>query len=96
VLAWQYSFQAATREAAKTSVSALRRKLSEGTEEARPWWRGVSAQPRGSRLSAAEIGTAHHTFLEFAELARLSSREGVSVEAERLVQAGVLTANEAK
>jgi ATP-dependent helicase/nuclease subunit A len=96
-LTWNYPFEAATRESAKTSVSALRRKLSESAEEARPWWRGpVESDPRVDGLSAAEAGTAHHTFLEFADLAKLPSEQGVAAEAARLVETGVLSGGEAQ
>ncbi len=95
-LVWKYPFESATREAAKTSVSVLRRKLAEAAEEARPWWRVRAEKARPVEgLSAADIGTAHHTFLEFADLARLPTGAGVAAEAERLVAAGVLSAEEA-
>jgi ATP-dependent helicase/nuclease subunit A len=94
-LAWSYPFAAATREAAKTSVSALRHKISEAAEETRPWWRVRSKPDRpAAGLSAAQVGTAHHTFLEFADLAKLTSTEGVAAEAGHLVAAGMLSAKE--
>ena len=97
LLAWKYPFEATTHEAAKTSVSALRRKLADAAQEARPW-RPVRSEPRASTggLSAAEIGTAHHTFLEFADLVKLVSEAGVLSEAARLVAAGVLSEAEAQ
>ncbi len=97
LLAWKYPFAATTHEAAKTSVSALRRKLAESVEEARPW-RPVRSEPRtsGGGLTAAEIGTAHHTFLEFADLPKLIAESGVVGESARLVAAGVLSEAEAR
>ena len=97
LLAWKYPFEATTHEAAKTSVSALRRKLADAAEEARPW-RPVRSEPRarGDGLTAAEIGTAHHTFLEFADLTKLIAEAGVVDEARRLVAAGVLSEAEAR
>ncbi len=97
LLTWKYPSDAATREAAKTSVSALRRKLSESAEEARPW-RSTrpSARVTSGELSATEIGTAHHTLLEFATLENLVTEDGARAEAEWLVAAGVLSEAEAQ
>jgi ATP-dependent helicase/nuclease subunit A len=51
-LAWQYPFAGATTEAAKTSVSALRRRMAdEVDEEARRWF-----VPRSRRTAAIESG----------------------------------------
>ncbi len=97
LLAWKYPFVATTHEAAKTSVSALRRKLADAAEEARPW-RPVRSEPRasGGGLTAAEIGTAHHTFLEFADLPKLIAESGVVGESARLVAAGVMSEAETR
>ena len=96
-LDWKYPFETTTREAAKTSVSALRRKLSESAAEARPWRPArLETHPADGGLSAAEIGTAHHTFLEFADLAKLTSDAGVAGEAAQLVATGVLSEAEAR
>jgi len=95
-LNWRYAFESATHESAKTSVSALRRKLAEATEEASPWWRLRSGAERpATGLSAAEIGTAYHTFLEFADLAKLATTHGVADEVGRLVAEGILSTDEA-
>ncbi|HMJ90792.1 MAG TPA: UvrD-helicase domain-containing protein, partial [Candidatus Acidoferrum sp.] len=92
----EYPFQLATMETAKTSVSALRRKLSQADEEARPWLRRTIATKREGELSAAEIGTAHHVFLEYAELSALHNGDSVYTEAQRLVTHGVLRREEAQ
>lgn len=99
-LAWKYPFPAATAEPAKRSVSALRRLIEEETQsEASPLYPRPSAKtPRPARLTggarkptAADIGTAHHHFLQFASLEHLSAGVSVRDEAERLVLAQRLT-----
>src|SRR5436190_15759370 len=97
LLSWKYPFEPATREAAKTSVSALRRKMLASSEEARPWSRiEFPREARSSALGAAEIGIAHHTLLEFANLEALRSERGVRAEAAQLVATGVLGPEEAE
>jgi ATP-dependent helicase/nuclease subunit A len=97
LLAWKYPFEATTHEAAKTSVSALRRKLAESSEEARPWRpTRPAARATSGELSATEIGTAHHTLLEFATLENLVTETGARAEADLLVTAGVLSEAEAR
>ena len=97
---WRYPFPAATTEAAKTSVSALRRRFVEETDEESKPARFLGASRIASRagpsgkLSAAEIGTAHHAFLQFVKLGREESPEFFLREAERLERAGVLSAAE--
>src|SRR5207247_10628867 len=102
-LEWHYPFAAATTEPAKTSVSALRRRLREETDdEANPLFRASSFKSHiGSRsrdvigkLSAAEVGTAHHLFLQLVPLERASSRLELKEEAERLSRAAILSAVE--
>ena len=103
-LVWQYPFESATTRAAKTSVSELRRRAAdESDEESTPMsWSRVrrpDSRIRGQRqnapiLSAAERGTAHHTFLQFVELARTGSEAELRAEAERLRQAGGLSSEQ--
>jgi len=100
--AWQYARVAATREPAKTSVTALRRRFAEAEEttDAFPLPAGPP-QPqqrrvrREGRLSAAETGTAHHRFLQCVALERTVSAVELETEAQRLVQTGKLSAEEA-
>lgn len=95
-LSWKYPFDSATRQAAKTSVSALRRKML-APEEAQPWRRiRFKPVPRDGTLSAAETGTAHHTLLELAKLDALISEAGIRQEMARLIDAGVLAPDEAR
>jgi ATP-dependent helicase/nuclease subunit A len=104
-LAWHYPFAAATREPAKRSVTALVRGQAQADEEAAPVEKSRGpgpasrvrrvARPATDKLSAAEIGTAHHTFLQHLTLARADTVPGLRAEAERLRHAGALTAAEA-
>jgi ATP-dependent helicase/nuclease subunit A len=97
---WSYPFRAATNEPAKTSVSALRRRSDETEDEARllfGFGRGRPSAKNSSDvagLSAAEIGTAHHTFLEFVSLDKTAGEAELKNEAERLQQSGILSDKE--
>jgi ATP-dependent helicase/nuclease subunit A len=92
---WSYPFPAATRLKAKTSVTELRR-LAEQDEDAVPARyarRNVfqtSAQ-RSRGLDAAEVGTAHHRFLQRVTLSETGSVEALCGEAERMERDGWLT-----
>jgi len=123
-----YPHAVATREAAKTSVSALRRGMREADEEARRWKpaekrvgrtpsagsaRNSSPKDRvepgqqlslfdpaesasvGVALTPAQVGLAHHTFLELAHLGALGESSSLRREIERLEKAGVLSKDEA-
>ncbi len=108
-LSWAYPSAAATRQPAKTSVSALRRLALLGDEEA-PMLFGVQGsrfKVQGSRFdfpseparsparaSAADIGTAHHSFLQLVSLEATGSVDELKQEAKRLRQAEALSAEE--
>ena len=93
-----YPFAAATQRVAKTSVTALRREAEEADAEAEqkffdtPTFERKPAR-RGA-LSAAEIGIAHHKFLQHFKLAVTANAEGLRQEAERLEQHGILSSAE--
>jgi ATP-dependent helicase/nuclease subunit A len=95
---WRYGFEEATRRAAKTSVSALRRLASEEEEESEllftpaPETRG---ERRAGALPAAEIGSAHHAFLERMDLAETDGAARLREEAARLRREGVLSEEQA-
>jgi ATP-dependent helicase/nuclease subunit A len=99
-LEWVYPFPAATRRRAKASVTTLRREAEELDEEAEPIFppqprprpRPRRRPARDSQLSAAEIGAAHHKFLQHLELAQAGN---LAAEADRLAQAGYLSSAEA-
>ena len=100
-LEWNYPFAAATRQKAKVSVTELRKaaELAEATEAAPLWPRRLERRPagkrRGSQLSAAQAGLAHHQFMQRADLgAPLDTAAGVRAEADRLAREGYLTPEE--
>ncbi len=83
-----YRHEAATRQAAKTSVTALRQKYGGDEETARP------AVRFRTEKNGAERGRAIHTFLEHFELATAHDESLLRLEADRLVQTGFLTADQ--
>ncbi len=96
-LAWRYPFEAAMGEAAKTSVSALRRRAAdEVDEEARKIFDArigrATAKTRvttdASQLSAADRGNAHHAFLQRLDLNRAGSEAELKSEARRFLASG--------
>ncbi len=97
---WSYEYPSATVEPAKTSVSALRRRAQEADDVAlqpfrfRPKKSGATKVGENSAVTAAEIGTAHHTFLELVSLDRVSNANALRAEAERIQQSGLLSAEE--
>jgi len=100
-LAWQYPFTVATVQPAKTSVSALRRRAAEQLEEeaqelfpSKFQIASSSISGASAKQSAADIGTAHHKFLQFVSLERTGSVAELRVEAERLQNATLLSAEE--
>jgi ATP-dependent helicase/nuclease subunit A len=102
-LVWKYPHDAATRLPAKTTVTALRRQMADETEaqelfgseaeRPKPNDRRRSAGRRGG-LSATEIGTAHHTFLQLVSLERVGRIEDLQEEGKRLETAGALSEEE--
>ena len=100
VLNWNYKFKAATSRAAKSSVTALRRQADELDDEAEPivparfksrWWKAEGGK---QKLSAAEIGAAHHKFLQRVALEKADKPVTLAAEAQRLETGGVLTTEE--
>ncbi len=92
-LDWTYPHLASTVEPAKTSVTALRRRLAEETDdEARAWFHTSAFHRVAARgMTAAERGVAHHRFLQLVALDRVSTRDALTAEAARLRAAGRLT-----
>jgi ATP-dependent helicase/nuclease subunit A len=98
-LSWSYPFMAATGRKAKSSVTALRREAEETDAEADPMFAAPAMSPtfgrkparRKSDLSAAEIGAAHHKFLQHVAL---DKTDALPAEAERLTAEQYLSADE--
>jgi ATP-dependent helicase/nuclease subunit A len=97
-LDWRYPFGAETQLSAKASVSLLRKQISDEESEASFIFRFDAWPSRRSgagRLTAAEIGSAHHAFLESMSLERTQSTEELRTEAARLRDSKKLSADEA-
>jgi len=96
--AWRYPNMAATSEPAKTSVSALRRRTVEADDETdtrfAPPSREKFQRRTENELGAANIGTAHHKFLQLLALDRAATELDLRNQAEELRKAGALTAEE--
>jgi ATP-dependent helicase/nuclease subunit A len=94
-LSWRYPFQAETTQPAKTSVTTIRRQIAEteGEESAALFaTRPARAEPRaGTRLNAAEIGSAHHLFLQLVSLDQVRTPAALKAEAARLGGQSLLT-----
>jgi ATP-dependent helicase/nuclease subunit A len=98
-----YPHAATTREPAKASVSALRKRLiDDGADEAQSFLGAKStaflpppsAGTNISELTGAEKGTAHHAFLENMVLEKTTSLDELHAQADQLQQAGVFSATE--
>jgi ATP-dependent helicase/nuclease subunit A len=98
VLNWKYPHEAATKQKAKASVTELRRAAEESDDEAervftRPQFlaKKRKAESGKRKLSAAELGTAHHKFLQHFALEKAGE---LPAEAARLVRENYLSADE--
>jgi ATP-dependent helicase/nuclease subunit A len=94
-LTWTYPHHDATREPAKTNVSVLRRRATEEDNEARQLFFPRNGARRAGQLTAAQIGSAHHRFMQHVAFARVSSLLDLRNEAERLVRQNHFTLLEA-
>ena len=96
-LTWEYPFADATQRTAKTSVTALRRAAAEELEAEKifvPQFRRAAKPDSSRKLSAADVGNAHHKFLQHVVLAQAGDAGGLRAEAERLQKERVLTTDE--
>lgn len=105
-LAWSYHGLAATRQAAKVSVTGLQRHSAASAEPGlmlvpnapSPTSSAPNPAPRpGSAIdqTAVDCGTANHRFLQLAEPARLTTLPEAEAEARGLLQNGRIAAREA-
>lgn len=110
-LAWRYPHADAIANPAKTSVSALRRRIAEEDAESvalimpaaairlsritESVLKPASSNGKRSKLNAAEIGNAHHQFLQYVSLERARDIGELRSEAERLEREGRLTPEQA-
>jgi ATP-dependent helicase/nuclease subunit A len=90
-LEFVYPHEGATIEAAKTSVSELRKRATEDDEVSRPRYAARSGFASGGlktgKISAAERGTLHHRFLQKIELDRAGSPQELRSQAHLMREA---------
>jgi ATP-dependent helicase/nuclease subunit A len=91
---WKYPQTCATKEPGKISVTALR----EENAEAQPRFRVRSFIDRRARskLSAAEIGMAHHLFLQLLDVATADTVEALRQQTSAMLEQQVLSAPQAE
>ncbi|HXF10816.1 MAG TPA: UvrD-helicase domain-containing protein [Desulfuromonadaceae bacterium] len=93
VLDWRYGHDIATRRAAKSTVTALRREANADLPaEAEEWF-----PPRrilSTSLSAADTGLAHHKFLQHILLKPAMDAVFLEREADRLLAENILSKEE--
>jgi len=92
---WRYPWSPATREAAKLSVSELRKRGEPDAESGLPFRRTfMRLRCNQNELSAAEVGTLNHFFLQMLDLRQLATVEQLRVQADALVTRQLLTNQE--
>jgi len=94
-LAWQYPFEPATGRSAKSSVTALRREANEESE-ASPVFRFPSRRSVRTALDAADVGLAHHKFLQHFRFDDDLDPKGLKTETARLIKENYLSEEEGK
>ncbi len=94
-LAFRYPFLQATRRSGKTTVTRIRRQIADSADPESnrlfEFDQHPTTRSNSSRLSAAEIGVAHHTYFQNLNLGMTTSMAELALEAERLVATGLLT-----
>ncbi|MGB0580749.1 MAG: UvrD-helicase domain-containing protein [Limisphaerales bacterium] len=92
-----YPHEGATVEAAKTSVSVLRRRAADIDEVSRPRFMApriiveqVTDEDEG-KMSATDRGNLHHSFLQKIDLSRSGSPQELRSQANRLRELGLFT-----
>ncbi len=94
-LEWKYPSPEATRETAKLSVTALREANEEAAARFGP--RSIFRSRRDRpQLTAAEVGTAHHLFLQAMDLKHASAPDHLRSEATAMVDEQILSPGQAE
>lgn len=105
VLQRRYEFDAATKRAAKSSVTLLRREANAAleTEEAQPIFNfqfsrkrlaETAASLEKQKLNAADAGTVAHKFLQHFQIESVTDLKSLEAEAARLEKENYLSAEE--
>mgnify|MGYP005763798747 CR=1 FL=1 len=99
ILSWQYPNAFATALPAKVSISEIKRRYMEeitGEDQTvQTEWEIPAFGQKQTTLTAAQIGTAMHTFLEAADLRKKYESADVEQLLTALTESGRLTAEEA-
>lgn len=95
-LEFAYPHEGATVEAAKSSVSVLRRRAAEVDDVSRPRFMTprIIVEPKeegDEHMSATDRGNLHHSFLQKIDLQRCGSPQELRSQANRFREAGVFT-----
>jgi ATP-dependent helicase/nuclease subunit A len=94
IVGWRYGFEAATKQAAKSSVTALRRAANEEQDDEAVVIFPIARRVAQKKLSAADTGLAHHKFLQHFNLDSAADLKSLEAEAQRLEKDNYLTADE--
>ncbi len=88
-LLWRYPFSVETGQPAKTTVTSLRRQISDAEgEESFPLFSPAKTR---RKLSAADVGLAHHAFLQWVSFDKVQSAAAMQAEAGRIVKQNLLS-----
>jgi ATP-dependent helicase/nuclease subunit A len=100
IASWKYPFERAVRESAKTSVTAFRKRVAEETDgesrvvldfDALPATSLPSQSEATEGLSFAEVGIAHHAFLEHVRYGDADDEASLRDQAQGMIDRGALT-----
>ncbi len=94
LLNWKYKFDAATKRAAKSSVTVLRREANLELEEAGQIFQSRKAESGKRKLNAADAGTAAHKFLQHFDFESGTDLKSLEAEAARLEEENYLSREE--
>src|SRR5205823_2099405 len=94
IIEWQYPFEAATRRAAKSSVTILRRQAEELDEASELVFSNRKSKIKNRKLSAADAGTAAHKFLQYFNFQNTTDLRSLEAEAARLEKENYLSGKE--
>ena len=103
IASWEYPFERATRESAKTSVTAFRKRVADETDgESRVAFDFEVSDSvdepmhptAGREMSFADVGIAHHSFLEHVDYGATDDETQLRAQAQLMIERGSLTRDE--
>ncbi len=101
-LSWEYEYKMAAKLQGNFSISEIKRKWqeAEGIFEQQQQWKRVLELPKFEKeekgLTALEIGTATHTFMEQADMTKAYSVEEIKQKIKELTEKNILSPKEAQ